>query len=213
MSGGGDRVVAAVRTVSKLDDLVSLHGDCLVVLPLDVTDRQAVFDTVAAAHERVGGIDVVIANAGYGQFGLIEEVSEQQVRDQFETNVFGVLWTVQAVLPILREQRSGHIILLSSIGGVTAFPIVSIYNASKWAVEALGQALAAQVVDFGIKVTLLEPEGYSTHFSGSSGRFAEPNPAYDEFRTRSMAALLGGKSGDPTHRVRVDGRSSVSSWR
>ncbi|MFI8632318.1 SDR family NAD(P)-dependent oxidoreductase [Microbacterium sp. NPDC077663] len=193
----GDRVVATARTVAKLEHLVEQFGDSVLVLPLDVTDRPAVFEAVARAHAHFGRLDVVISNAGYGQFGLIEEATEQQVRDQYETNVFGTIWVIQAVLPFLREQRSGHILLLSSIGGITTFPMVSIYNSSKWAVEGIGQALAQQVGDFGIKVTILEPEGYSTEFSGTSAHFTESHPAYDEFRAKAFAALQGGESGDP----------------
>jgi NAD(P)-dependent dehydrogenase (short-subunit alcohol dehydrogenase family) len=133
----GDSVAATARDTSTLDDLVERFGDRILPLKLDVTDRAAVFAAVAAAHERFGRLDVVVNNAGYGQFGLIEEISEDEARAQFETNVFGALWVTQAALPILREQRSGHILQVSSIGGISAFPNIGIYNASKWALEAL----------------------------------------------------------------------------
>src|SRR5919206_1967605 len=109
----GDRVAGTARDPSALDDLAAEHGDALLALPLDVTDRAAVFAAVERAHEHFGGLDVVVNNAGYGQFGTIEEVSEQQARDQLETNLFGALWVTQAALPLLREQGSGHIVQIS----------------------------------------------------------------------------------------------------
>ena len=118
----GDRVAATARDASSLDDLVETYGDAVLPLALDVTDRDADIAAVRTAHERFGALDVVVNNAGYGHFGMVEELSEQEVRDQFETNVFGAIWVTQAALPILREQGSGHIIQVSSIGGLSAFP-------------------------------------------------------------------------------------------
>jgi NAD(P)-dependent dehydrogenase (short-subunit alcohol dehydrogenase family) len=138
------------------------HGDALLALPLDVTDRDAVFETVGRAHEHFGRLDIVVNNAGYGQFGMVEELSEQEARDQIETNLFGALWVTQAALPLLREQGSGHFLQVSSIGGISAFPGIGMYHASKWALEGFSQALAAEVRDFGIHVTLMEPGGFST---------------------------------------------------
>ena len=135
---------------------------------LDVTDRAADFAAVKQAHEHFGRLDVVVNNAGYGQFGFVEEVSEQDARDQIETNVFGALWVTQAALPYLREQGSGHIIQVSSIGGITAFPNVGIYHASKWALEGFSQSLAQEVAPFGVHVTLIEPAGFSTDWAGAS---------------------------------------------
>src|SRR5262249_11230245 len=120
----GDRVAATARDTSTLDDLVAAHGDQLLPLQLDVTDRRADFAAVAAAAAHFGRLDVVVNNAGYGQFGMVEELSEVEARDQIETNLFGALWITQAALPILREQRSGHILQVSSIGGISAFPNV-----------------------------------------------------------------------------------------
>ena len=164
----GDRVAATARTVSTLHDLVERFGDAILPLELDVTDRAADFAAVARAHEHFGQLDVVVNNAGYGQFGLVEELSEAEARGQLETNFFGALWVTQAALPYLRAQGSGHIIQVSSIGGISAFPNVGIYNASKWALEGLSQALAQEVAGFGITVTVVEPAGYSTDWGGSS---------------------------------------------
>src|SRR6202046_2623000 len=168
----GDKVAATARNTASLDDLVAKYGDALLPIELAVTDRDADFAAVKQAHDHFGRLDIVVNNAGYGQFGFVEELSEQDVRDQFETNVFGALWVTQAALPYLREQRSGHIIQVSSIGGITAFPNVGIYSASKWALEGFSQALAQEVAPFGIHVTLIEPQGYDTDWSGSSSRRA-----------------------------------------
>jgi NAD(P)-dependent dehydrogenase (short-subunit alcohol dehydrogenase family) len=195
----GDSVAATARDTSTLDDLVERFGDRILPLKLDVTDRAAVFAAVAAAHERFGRLDVVVNNAGYGQFGLIEEISEDEARAQFETNVFGALWVTQAALPILREQRSGHILQVSSIGGISAFPNIGIYNASKWALEAFSQSLALEVADFGVTVTLIEPGGYSTDWGGASAKHATPLPAYEEFHKKAAEERKSrvGSPGDP----------------
>lgn len=178
----GDRVAATARDISTLDDLVEKYGDAIFPITLDVTDREADFAAVAAAHEKFGRLDIVVNNAGYGQFGLIEEVSEEEARGQFETNVFGALWITQAALPFLREQRSGHIIQVSSIGGISAFPNIGIYNASKWALEGFSQSLAQEVSYFNIFVTLVEPGGFSTDWGGASAKHAEELEAYAPVR-------------------------------
>ena len=178
----GDRVAATARDVSTLDDLAARHGDNVLPLALDVTDRPAVLSALARAYERFGRLDVVVNKAGYGQFGMIEEISEEEARAQFETNVFGALWVTQGALPYLRDSGGGHIVQVSSIGGVSAFPNIGIYNGSKWALEGISQALAQEVALFGIKVTLVEPGAYSTDWSGSSARHATPSPTYEKVR-------------------------------
>jgi len=174
----GDKVAATARDTGSLADLVDKFGDAILPIRLDVTDRAADFAAVKQAHEHFGRLDIVVNNAGYGQFGFVEEVSEQDARDQIETNVFGALWITQAALPYLRAQRSGHIIQVSSIGGIVAFPDVGIYHASKWALEGFSQSLAQEVAPFGVHVTLIEPAGFSTDWSGSSSRRAEELPDY-----------------------------------
>src|SRR3954469_15958409 len=169
----GDRVAATARDPRALDDVVREHGDAVLPIALDVTDRAAVFEAVRRAHEHLGRLDVVVNNAGYGQFGMVEELSEQEARDQIETNLFGALWVTQAALPFLREQGSGHFLQVSSIGGISAFPGIGMYHASKWALEGISQALAQEVENFGIHVTLIEPGGFSTDWGGSSARPAE----------------------------------------
>jgi NAD(P)-dependent dehydrogenase (short-subunit alcohol dehydrogenase family) len=184
----GDSVAATARDTRTLEDVGEKYGDRLLALPLDVTDRAADFAAVRQAHEHFGRLDVVVNNAGYGQFGMVEELSEQDLRDQLETNLFGAVWITQAALPFLREQGSGHILQVSSIGGISAFPNIGAYHASKWALEGISQALAQEVADFGIKVTLIEPTGYSTDWAGSSARHATPLPAYDGAREKAATA-------------------------
>src|SRR5215468_8319758 len=153
----GDQVAATARDVSSLDDLAARHGEAILPIQLDVTGRDACFAAVRQAHGHFGQLDVVVNNAGYGQFGTVEEISEQEARDQLETNLFGALWVTQAALPYLRGQGSGHIIQVSSIGGINAFPYLGTYHASKWGLEGLSQALNQEVQPLGIKVTLIEP--------------------------------------------------------
>ncbi|MCU1344168.1 MAG: short-chain dehydrogenase [Acidimicrobiia bacterium] len=195
----GDKVAATARDTATLKDLVDQFGDLILPLQLDVQDRAADFAAVAAAHEHFGRLDVVINNAGYGQFGLVEELSEQEARDQMETNLFGALWVTQAALPFLRAQGSGHIIQVTSIGGISAFPNVGMYHASKWALEGITQSLAQEVAGFGIHVTLIEPGGFSTDWGGSSAKHATPHPAYEEFRAQAqeMRKKRMGTPGDP----------------
>jgi NAD(P)-dependent dehydrogenase (short-subunit alcohol dehydrogenase family) len=178
----GDQVAATARDVSTLDGLVEAHGDAVLPITLDVTDKPAVDAAIKQAHERFGRLDVVVNNAGYGLFGTVEEVSEAQARAQIETNLFGALWVTQAALPIMREQGSGHIIQVSSIGGVNAFPMVGLYHASKWGLEAFSQSMALETADLGIKVTLIEPIGYPTDWGGPSATTADPLDAYDGAR-------------------------------
>ncbi|QWZ06501.1 SDR family oxidoreductase [Nocardioides panacis] len=195
----GDKVAATARNTDSLDDLVQKYGDALLPITLDVTDRDADFAAVKQAHDHFGRLDVVVNNAGYGHFGLVEELSESDARNQLETNLFGALWVTQAALPYLREQGSGHIIQVSSIGGISAFPLVGIYHASKWALEGLSQSLAQEVADFGIKVTLVEPGGFSTDWSGDSAKRSEQLAAYDDVRARIMEqrASRNAEPGDP----------------
>jgi NAD(P)-dependent dehydrogenase (short-subunit alcohol dehydrogenase family) len=193
----GDKVAATARDVSTLEPLTEKYGDDVLALALDVQDLNADFSAVKQALDKFGRLDVVVNNAGYGLFGAVEEVSPEQARDQIETNVFGALWVTKAALPILREQGSGHIIQVSSIGGVTAFPGIGMYHASKWALEAFSQSLSLEVADLGINVTLVEPQGYSTDWGGPSAVQAEQLPAYDGIRETNAKRRGSNKPGDP----------------
>jgi NAD(P)-dependent dehydrogenase (short-subunit alcohol dehydrogenase family) len=195
----GDQVVATARNLDAVSDLVSRYGERVLALELDVTDRTAAFATVDRAFAHFGRVDVVVNNAGYGQFGMIEELSEADLRLQMEINLFGAFWVTQAALPHLRAQGSGHFLQVSSIGGISAFPNVGAYHASKWALEGFSQALAQEVADFGIRVTLIEPGGFSTDWAGSSARHATALPAYDDFRVKANQARQArtASPGDP----------------
>ena len=193
----GDKVAATARDASTLAPLAEKYGDDVLTMALDVQDRDADFAAVEKAHEAFGRLDVVVNNAGYGLFGAIEEVSEEEARDQIETNLFGALWVTQAALPIMRAQGSGHIIQVSSIGGVTAFPEVGLYHASKWGLEAFSQSLSQEVADFGIDVTLVEPQGYSTDWSGPSSIHATEMDVYEPMREGRRKQVGARKRGDP----------------
>jgi len=184
----GDRVAATARNTDSLAELVEQYGDAILPISLDVTDKKAATAAVAQAHEHFGRLDVVINNAGFGHFGFVEEITENEARAQMETNLFGALWVTQAALPFLRAQGSGHIIQVSSIGGISAFPLVGIYHASKWALEGFSQSLAQEVAGFGIFVTLVEPGGFSTDWSGSSSKRSEPLADYAELHEAVEAA-------------------------
>ena len=193
----GDSVAAASRNIGSLDRLKADYGDRLLPLALDVGDKAAVDAAVRQAHDQFGRIDVAVNNAGYGLFGAIEEVSEQEARAQIETNLFGALWVTQAVLPIMRAQQSGHIIQISSIGGVYAVPTVGLYHASKWGLEGFSQALAAEVKGHGIKVTIVEPGGFATEWGTTSAHRATQLPAYDATRASLSAVRTASSPGDP----------------
>jgi NAD(P)-dependent dehydrogenase (short-subunit alcohol dehydrogenase family) len=198
----GEQVAATARNTASLDELVTAHGDAVLPLELDVTDKTAVFEGVKRAKEHFGRLDVIVNNAGYAQMGAIEELTEQHLRDQLETNLFGAVWVIQAALPYLREQGAGHIIQLSSAAGLLAMPLGGAYHISKWALEAMNESLAHEVADFGIKVTVVEPGGFATR-SGknpdplNNGHMAEANPIYDGLRQR-IAGFAGKQpAGDP----------------
>jgi NAD(P)-dependent dehydrogenase (short-subunit alcohol dehydrogenase family) len=195
----GDKVAATARDTATLSDLAQTYGDALLPIQLDVNDRDADFAAVKQAHDHFGRLDIVVNNAGYGHFGFIEELTEAEARAQIETNLFGALWVTQAALPYLRAQGSGHIIQVSSIGGITAFQNVGIYHASKWALEGFSQALAQEVSPFGVHVTLIEPGGFDTDWAGPSSKRSNPLPDYNEVHEaadRARAQRVS-KPGDP----------------
>jgi len=193
----GDKVVATARNLSTMDDLVSRYGNNILPLQLDVNDRGAAFEAIHKAKEHFGSIDILINNAGYGLFGSIEETSEQEAREQMETNFFGLLWLTQAVLPVMREQGHGHIIQVSSIVGLVTLPVLGLYNASKFAVEGLSETLATEVKGFGINVTLVEPAAYATDWAGASAAHTIAMPEYDSVKAAFQAGLTEDTFGVP----------------
>lgn len=192
----GDKVVATARTPEALNDLVEKYGDAVLALPLDVTDREGVFAAVAEGHAHFGRLDVILSNAGYGYMSAIEEIDIDAAKANFETNVWGTLHVIQAALPFLREQKSGHILTLSSIAGMVSLPTGGTYLASKWAVEALSEGLAGEVASFGIKVTIIEPGSFSTGFRAAT-KLETAMPAYEKLRAEIHGRFNGVIIGDP----------------
>lgn len=164
----GETVAATARKPEQLADLAEQYPSQVIALPLDVTNPEQVRDAVNRTISTFGRIDVLVNNAGYGMMGAIEEVTDTEVRKQYETNVFGALDVMRAVLPHMRRQRSGHILNLSSVGGMVSFPGAGIYCSTKFAIEALSEAMAKEVAPLGIKITIVEPGAFRTNFNGSS---------------------------------------------
>ena len=193
----GDEVAATARDISALEPLVERFGSSVLPLTLDVTDRRGAFAAVERAASHFGRLDVVVNNAGYGHFGMVEELAEDELRAQLETNFFGAVWVTQAALPILRAQRSGHIVQVTSLGGITAFGGIGAYHASKWALEGLTQSLAQEVSALGIHVTLVEPGGYGTDWAGPSAVHSDELTDYAYVR-EELARTWAEAPGDPT---------------
>lgn len=174
----GYKVAATARNLDTLNDLKEKYGESVLALKLDVDNRDESLSVVQKVQQHFGSIDILINNAGYALTGAIEEANQDEARAQFETNFFGTLWLTQAVLPIMRNQKSGHIIQVSSILGLATLPTMGLYNASKFAVEGLSETLATEVKQFGIHVTLVEPNGYASNI-WHNGISSESNPVYD----------------------------------
>jgi NAD(P)-dependent dehydrogenase (short-subunit alcohol dehydrogenase family) len=203
----GDRVVATARQLDKVADFEKRYPETAKALALDVTDAAQVESGVTQAFARFGRVDVLVNNAGYGLAGAIEEVSEAEFMPMFETNVFGLLRVTRAFLPHLRKQRSGHILNLSSIGGLIGGAGMGFYNATKFAVEGMSEALAAELAPLGIHVTVIEPGPFRTDFLGRSGVIAEKRIAeYDQSAgnmRRYFSENDGKQKGDPLRAVQA----------
>lgn len=174
----GDRVAATVRKPEALDDLKALHGESLRIATLDVTNDEAVRQVVGAAFDAMGRIDVVVSNAGYGLFGAAEEVSDEQIRHQIDTNLIGSIQVIRAALPHMREQGGGRILQVSSEGGQIAYPNFSLYHATKWGIEGFIEAVSQEVAPFGIDFIIAEPGPARTDF-GRGLVAPQPMEAYD----------------------------------
>lgn len=174
----GDRVAATLRNPARLDDLAERYGDQLRRAQLDVTDTARLREVVDAAFADLGRIDVVVSNAGYGLIGLAEELSDEQIARQLDTNVVASIQLARAVTPHLREQGGGRFLQTSSMGGHIAYPAMSLYHTSKWAIEGFFEAYAMEVEPFGIHTTLVEPGMVATDFYGSADVAPSALPAY-----------------------------------
>lgn len=196
----GDRVVATLRKLNALDDLKAQYGDRLWIAPLDMTDTAAIRDVVERAFADLKRIDVVVSNAAYGLFGAAEEVSDEQIRHQIDTNLVGSIQLIRAVLPHLRSQGGGRILQVSSEGGQVAYPNFSLYHATKWATEGFVESVAQEVAPFGIEFTIVEPGPTKTAFRAG---LVSPPPmsVYDDTPAgtvrRAVASGTFALSGDP----------------
>lgn len=198
----GDRVVGAARSIELLDDLAAAHPGRLVTVRVDVTDRAAVFAAVEQAVAAFGRLDVVVNNAGTVAAGAVEEFTEAEARAHMDVNFFGPLWVSQAVLPHLRAQGSGHLVQISSIGGIAAHASSGMYNAGKWALEGMSEALAMEAARFGIRTTIVEPGGYWTDL-WSNMTTAAPMEAYEPMRAE-LAKLYAEGSVDSEPRLAAE---------
>ena len=201
----GWRAVVTARDAAKVADLVQGHEDRALALALDVDQRAQVDSVVAQAEAKFGAIDVLVNNAGYGYLAAIEEGEDAEIRAMFETNLFGLIAATQAVLPGMRARRRGHIVNISSIGGLVSFPATGFYHATKYAMEGLSESLAQEVAPLGIKVTVVEPGPFRTDFAGRSIRQSairiddyEPTAG---LRRSQTEARHGKQVGDPVRGV------------
>ncbi len=199
--GRGWRAVVTARDAAKVADLVEGRADRALALPLNVDDRAQIDAAVRQAQEKFGAIDVLVNNAGYGYLAAIEEGEDAEIRAMFETNVFGLIAATQAVLPGMRARRRGHIVNISSIGGLVSFTATGFYHATKYAVEGLSESLAQEVAPLGIKVTIIEPGPFRTDWAGrsirqSATRIGDYDATAGE-RRKQTAARSGNQQGDP----------------
>lgn len=200
----GDQVAATARNARDLAELSERFGDAVLPLALDVTDTDRVEQVLGQAHRHFGRLDVVLNNAGYTLVGTVEEASDADIRAVFDTNFFAAVHVVQAALPYLREQGSGHIVTVSSSLGIGPMPLIGFYCATKAAVESIHESLAPEVKKFGIKVTLVEPGAYATGFAGpTSLKMAAGMDAYADLRARVFGGLASAERGDPQATTRA----------
>ena len=193
--------VATARRPEALDELVARHGDKALAVRLDVTDPASIEGAVAQAEAKFGQVDVLVNNAGYGYISAVEEGEDDQVRAQFDTNFFGLVAVTKRVLPGMRARRSGHIVNISSIGGLVGFGATGYYHATKFAVEGLSESLNIEVAPLGIKVTIVEPGPFRTDWAGRS--LTESQTVIDDYaatagkRRQETRARSGKQPGDP----------------
>jgi NAD(P)-dependent dehydrogenase (short-subunit alcohol dehydrogenase family) len=196
----GDRVVASARRPESLEELVLLDPDRVLAVELDVARTEQIDAAVDAALARFGRIDVLVNNAGYGSVGAVEEIDPSDLRELMETMFFGPVALTQAVLPHMRERGSGAIVQMSSMGGQVTMPGFGAYCSAKFALEAISEALAAEVGPLGVQVLIVEPGSFRTGFGGAGMRRSEPIPAYDATVGPTRAAvddMDGAQPGDP----------------
>lgn len=180
----GDCVVGTVRTPGAMAELQDAHPDSVCEILLDVRNATGATAAVDSAAQIFGGLDIVVNNAGAGFVGALEEVDEQQARDHFDVNLFGAMWISRAAIPHLRANGGGDIVQISTVGAIGSMPMLGLYNASKWALEGFSEALATEVGQFGIRLTIAQLGGFATDWAGRSMQFAAPRTEYDGLRAR-----------------------------
>jgi NAD(P)-dependent dehydrogenase (short-subunit alcohol dehydrogenase family) len=191
----GDCVVGTVRDTGKVTDLLGRYPEAFQTEVLDVTDTAAIREVVERSFARLGRIDVIVSNAGYGLFGAAEELSDKQIDQIIATNLVGSIQLIRAALPYLRAQGGGRIIQISTYGGQVAFPGNSMYHATKWGIEGFVESVAQEVASFGIGMTIVEPGGARTEFRYGSAQVAKLMPVYDATPAHSFLRMLDPKNG------------------
>ncbi|WP_440901463.1 SDR family oxidoreductase, partial [Actinosynnema sp.] len=189
----GERVAATARRPETLDDLAAEHGDRLWRAALDVTDTARQREVVDRAFAELGRIDVVVSNAGYGLFGAVEELSDEQIDRQVATNLTASIQLGRAVVPHLRRQGGGRIFQIASVGGQITFPAMSLYHATKWGIEGFWESTASDLAPFGIGVTIVEPGLARTNFGGGSAVFGAPLPEYADGPSGQLRRVVAGE--------------------
>ena len=203
----GYQAAVAARNTDDVKDIIEAYPETAIAVKLDVTVPSEILIAVGTALEKFGHIDVLVNNAGIGYFAAIEESEDEQVRRMFEINVFGLAKMTQAVLPVMRKQRSGHILNISSIGGLRSFPGVGFYNATKYAVDGFSEALSKEIAPLGIKVTIIAPSGFRTDWAGRSAK--DSTVKIDDYATTAgknagdIRGYSGNQPGDPVRAAKA----------
>ena len=203
----GERVIGTLRKEEQIQDFESINPELVKAVLLDVQDQESIDKTGDLISKEYGKVDVLVNNAGYGTLGAIEETPDDEINRQFDVNVYGAIRMIKLVLPYMRKQRSGNILNITSIAGLNGFPGVGIYNGSKFALEGIGEALAAEVSHLGIKVTNVEPGPFRTDWAGRSATYNESSiEDYKETATKnseSIRSVSGNQVGDPIKAVKA----------
>ncbi|HSN61135.1 MAG TPA: oxidoreductase [Ferruginibacter sp.] len=203
----GYQAAVAARNTHDVKDIIEAYPETAIAVRLDVTVQAEITAAVNTAIQHFGQIDVLVNNAGIGYFAAIEESEDEQVRRMFEINVFGLAKMMQAVLPFMRKQRSGHILNISSIGGLRSFPGIGFYNATKYAVDGFSEALSKETAPLGIKVTIIAPSGFRTDWAGRSAK--DSTVKIDDYETTAgknagdIRGYSGNQPGDPVRAARA----------
>ena len=203
----GYNAVVSARNLADIKDIIAGYPETAMAVKLDVTVAAEIKAAVSSTLEKFGRIDVLVNNAGIGYFAAVEESEDEQIRRMFEINFFGLAKMIQEVLPVMRQQRSGHILNISSIGGLRSFPAVGFYNATKYAVDGLSEALAKETAPLGIKVTIIAPSGFRTDWAGRSAEDSRIKIAdYADTASKNtgdIRAISGNQPGDPVRAAKA----------